>query len=371
MLIDCTSVIRATGPDRDISTIKHLLDSNAHQRGGDEVTYFMNIVDKSLEGSMGLRWRSEETEDNIIWAGSLDWEPPTEFVKEMSARFPEVTFQMMFTNECEDSSGTYEFKAGESRLLREREQAYEHCGPDTSPVDHYRISLSFHGNCEKELVMGALHEEQLVVRRGDYYVSPHPSVEVLAWCAVRFPNIDVRVDWWLPYRIRAEYQPNGKVHEVQNGGWSPGAHHDDELVVSTKKERTMGLELAIAGIPHARMTSDRIQRLHDLVDDLDDGELKFEEVCLHWEDYTTEEVRSSLHKKVDLIAVAEDHSRDVNHLSFPELPFTILAAGGYTSSGPPSDLYEAFCIIEDCEPIRKQLACWAQYDTSQRRCVEP
>ena len=133
----------------------------------------------------------------------------------------------------------------------------------------------------------------------------------------------------------------------------------------------MGLELAIAGIPHARMTSDRIQRLHDLVDDLDDGELKFEEVCLHWEDYTTEEVRSSLHKKVDLIAVAEDHSRDVNHLSFPELPFTILAAGGYTSSGRPSDLYEAFCIIEDCEPIRKQLACWAQYDTSQRRCVEP
>lgn len=219
---ECECVIRATGPDRDISTIKHLLDSNAHQRGGDEVTNFMNIVDKFLEGSMGLRWRSEETEDDIIWAGSLEWEPPTEFVKEMSGRFPEVTFQMMFTNECEDSSGTYEFKSGESRLLRQREQAYEHCGPDTSPVDHYRISLSFHDNCEKDLVMGALHEEQLVVRRGDYYASPHPSVEVLAWCAVRFPNIDVRVDWWLPYRIRAEYQPNGKVHEAQNGGWSPG-----------------------------------------------------------------------------------------------------------------------------------------------------
>ena len=117
MLNDCECVIRATGPDRDITRIKHLLDSNAHHRGGEEVTYFMNIVDKFLEGSMGLRWRSEETEDDIIWAGSLDWEPPTEFVKEMSARFPEVTFQMMFTNECAGSSATYEFKSGESRLL--------------------------------------------------------------------------------------------------------------------------------------------------------------------------------------------------------------------------------------------------------------
>lgn len=221
MLNDCESVIRATGPDRDISRIKHLLDSNAHHRGDDEVTYFMNIVDQFLEGSMGLRWRSEETEDDIIWAGSLDWEPPTEFVKEMSIRFPEVTFQMMFTNECEDSSGAYEFKSGEIRLLREHIQRYEHCGPDTSPVDHYRLSLSFHDNCAKNLVMGALLEERLVVSEGDYCVSPHPSAEVLAWCAVRFPNIDVRVDWWLPYRLRAEYQPNGKVHEIQNGDWSP------------------------------------------------------------------------------------------------------------------------------------------------------
>ncbi|TWU22556.1 hypothetical protein [Novipirellula artificiosorum] len=371
MLIDCMSVIRATGPDRDISRINHLLDSNAHQRGGDEVTYFMNIVDKFLEASMGLRWRSEETEDDIIWAGSLDWEPPTEFVKEMSGRFPEVTFQMTFTNKHADSSGTYEFKSGESRLLHERDEGFEYCGPGTSPVDHYRLSLSFHDNCEKNLVMGVLYEERLVVSDDDYYVSPHPSAEVLAWCAVRFPNIDVRVDWWLPYRRRADDQPNGKVHEGRNGGWSPCSHDDDELVASTTKERTMGLELAIACIPQARMNADRIQRLHDLVDNLDDGELEFEEVCLQWEDYTTDEVRSSLHKKVDLIAVAEDHRRDVNQLSFPELPFTILAAGGYTSSGPPSDLYEAFCIIEDCEPIRKQLACWAQEDKSQRLAANP
>ena len=215
MLNDCESVIRATGPDRDISRIKHLLDSNAHHRGDDEVTYFMNIVDKFLEGSMGLRWRSEETEDDIIWAGSLDWEPPTEFVKEMSVRFPEVTFQMMFTNECEDSSGAYEFKSGESRLLRERIQGYEHCGPDTSPVDHYRLSLSFHDNCEKNLVMGALREERLVVSEGDFCVSTasvRRSARVV--CVVRFPNIDVRVDWWIPYRLREEYRPNGKIKDL-------------------------------------------------------------------------------------------------------------------------------------------------------------
>ena len=221
MLNDCESVIRATGPDRDISTIKRLLDTNAHRRDGVEATYFMNIVDKLLEASIGWRWRSEETEDDIIWAGSLDWDPPTEFVKEMSSRFPEVTFQMMFTIESADSSATYEFKAGERRLLHERDEGFESCGRDTSPVDHYRLSLSFHDSCARDLVIGALQDERLVVSHIDYCTSPHPSAEVLAWCAVRFPNIDVRVDWWLPYRIMADDQPNGKVHEVQNGDWSP------------------------------------------------------------------------------------------------------------------------------------------------------
>lgn len=33
MLNDCECVILATGPDRDITRIKHLLDSNANHRG--------------------------------------------------------------------------------------------------------------------------------------------------------------------------------------------------------------------------------------------------------------------------------------------------------------------------------------------------
>ena len=128
----------------------------------------------------------------------------------------------------------------------------------------------------------------------------------------------------------------------------------------------MGCELAIACIPLAKMTASRIQRLHEIVDRLDEEELVFDNHCLCSDDCSTDDVRTILHEKVDLISNAEDHWRDVNHLWIPELSYTILAAGGYTSGHSPSDLYEAFSIVEECDPVRAQLADWASEDASQK-----
>ena len=124
----------------------------------------------------------------------------------------------------------------------------------------------------------------------------------------------------------------------------------------------MGCELAIACIPCAKMTPNRIQTLHALVDGLDDEELEFDNVSMHSDDHNNEELRSILHEKVELIAVAEDHWRDVNHIWFPDFPYTLLATGGYTFGESPSHLYEAFCIVEECETLLKQLADWARED---------
>ena len=65
----------------------------------------------------------------------------------------------------------------------------------------------------------------------------------------------------------------------------------------------MGRELAIACIPCAQMTPARIQTLHELVDDLDEGTLEIDNHSLNSEDYSNDELVALLHEQVDLIAV--------------------------------------------------------------------
>ena len=134
----------------------------------------------------------------------------------------------------------------------------------------------------------------------------------------------------------------------------------------------MGRELAIAWIPCANMTSTRIQTLHQIVDDLVIGELAFDEHYLYLLDEGEAECRTTLHKHVDIVAVAEDHWRDVNHIWCEEFPYTLLATAGDSWHGePPSELFDVFQIIEGCEPLRKQLEEWARADTLQSSSTSP
>ena len=133
----------------------------------------------------------------------------------------------------------------------------------------------------------------------------------------------------------------------------------------------MGCELAIACIPLAEMNPDRIQRLHVIVDELDEEVMEEVTCCMDSEEHCADDVRRFLHEQVNLIAFSENRWRDVSHIRLPELPYRVLAAGGYTWGDSPSDLYEAFWVINDCEPIRKQLANWACQDKLQSTEPEP
>ena len=83
----------------------------------------------------------------------------------------------------------------------------------------------------------------------------------------------------------------------------------------------MGRELAIACIPLAKMTTDRTQELRQLVDNLDVNELTFDDCP---DDFNEAELRSTLYEYIELIIVAEDHWRDVNHIWNPDFPYTLL-----------------------------------------------
>ena len=125
----------------------------------------------------------------------------------------------------------------------------------------------------------------------------------------------------------------------------------------------MGHELMITCIPYAQMTAERISQLHDLVDDLDARQLEFDGGFLNAEEHgTIAEMRRAVHEAVDIVADAEERWRNVDYLEFPELPYTIMAAGGYSHGDLPSDEFEAFCIINSCDSIREQVTAWAKED---------
>ena len=119
----------------------------------------------------------------------------------------------------------------------------------------------------------------------------------------------------------------------------------------------MAIELALAYIPCAKMTEERIKILHESLDGITDDELQFDT-----EFDTREEIVELLHYQIEVLRDAEDYWRHVNHIILPNLPYVLLAAGGYTFDESPSELYETFLRIESCQPLLTKLVDWAVED---------
>ncbi|GAA4444282.1 hypothetical protein [Novipirellula rosea] len=128
----------------------------------------------------------------------------------------------------------------------------------------------------------------------------------------------------------------------------------------------MGIELAVACVPYAQLNDLRVQALHDRIDRLTDEDLEFDNDTLVSEDHDRVELVRILHDQIDLIRSAEEYWRHVNHVRLPELSYEVLVAGGYTHGEPPSDLYRAFRIAGDCEPLWALLIEWAKEDFQSR-----
>lgn len=129
----------------------------------------------------------------------------------------------------------------------------------------------------------------------------------------------------------------------------------------------MGREIAIACIPCACMSEIRIQELHRIVDCTPVCELESDSA--HLPDANDEaELRSVLHSYIDLVAESEDRWRDVNHICYPDFPYTLLATGGDSWGEPPSETYVAFEVVDDCDPLRRQLEVWARDDSVHQQC---
>ena len=149
----------------------------------------------------------------------------------MSQRFPAVTFEMIFSiDDGADRIEIYEFKDGNSRLTYEADDTFEFCGHDTTPVDHYRVSLRFNSEAERESVMAALQNEGLIIDAGGKIISRRDSGDVLRWVENRFPEIVVRVNYWLPFREHGEESDPAhqfvafSFHDGQSGGNSQKCH---------------------------------------------------------------------------------------------------------------------------------------------------
>ena len=126
----------------------------------------------------------------------------------------------------------------------------------------------------------------------------------------------------------------------------------------------MGFELALEYVPNAAMSADRIRALHDCVEQMTVEELDND--AFGSEDHTRDELVTILHEQIDLIVSAEDHWRDINHVSLPELPYEVLVTGGISFGESPSDLFDAFSIVKDCGPLFSLLLKWAKEDFQSR-----
>ncbi len=196
----CVCEIRASGPESDVTQIRRLLDDHTEYTHETEITKFSDIVGRDLHRSWGWRAHSLNEIDSIVWVGELKWSPPGEFVEQMSQRFPDVVFEMKFSvNDGTDRIEIYEFKDGNSRLTYEADDTFEFYGYDMTPVDHYRVSLRFNSEAERDSVMAAIHNEGLISDSDGKIISRSDSGEVLRWVENRFHEIVVRINYWLPY----------------------------------------------------------------------------------------------------------------------------------------------------------------------------
>ena len=120
----------------------------------------------------------------------------------------------------------------------------------------------------------------------------------------------------------------------------------------------MGIELAIAYVPSAKLTEERMIELHQIIDLTPLNQLDSD--ALSWT--CSVDIRKSLHEHIEILRCAEDHWREVFPLNLPDYPYVVLITGGPSYGEPPTDLYPTFSVIQETPSLWIQLAKWARQD---------
>ena len=119
----------------------------------------------------------------------------------------------------------------------------------------------------------------------------------------------------------------------------------------------MGAELALAYIPLAKISQERLDELLRLVDSLEEDDIGECTSCECIEEWREEVRQAVLH-----LPQAEDCWREVWHLHCPDLPYALLFSGGLSWGDDPTESFAHFQRIMDCEQIWDRLVAWAKAD---------
>lgn len=117
--------IMAFGPEDQLVRMRKLIDKCSRFEEGENRTYFHEIFGQETARSIGLRWESVHEQDGCIWVG--EGTPPTAFLGELSARFPEVIFKLLIHADDVNYVDIYEYRRGISvrRGLSESSSDFE------------------------------------------------------------------------------------------------------------------------------------------------------------------------------------------------------------------------------------------------------
>jgi len=121
----------------------------------------------------------------------------------------------------------------------------------------------------------------------------------------------------------------------------------------------MGYEFALAYIPLAKISGERLDELRGMVAQLPEDDLYGE--CDDPYD-PPEEMRNRLWAAVEFLPVSKDYRREVYQLDCPDLPYTALFTGGLSREDDPTECFPHFQRLMDCPPIWERLVQWAKAD---------
>ncbi|TWU22554.1 hypothetical protein [Novipirellula artificiosorum] len=105
-----SSNVLAFGPEEMILDIRWLIETCTRNEDGKTRTYFGEIFGTETDNTVGDQWPSEE--DGCIWLGACN--PPMGFLREMSASFPDVIFELRIDADDVEYLDIYEFRRGVS-----------------------------------------------------------------------------------------------------------------------------------------------------------------------------------------------------------------------------------------------------------------
>ena len=112
----------------------------------------------------------------------------------------------------------------------------------------------------------------------------------------------------------------------------------------------MGADFLLACLPAASISTERRQRLHEMVENLSDEDIQNDYLEILGEE-GPEEARKALCRHIDLLPEESQYRRDVSELDLPGLGFPMRFTGGMSCGDVPTDLYDTFCALAECGPI--------------------